>query len=270
MKICTLFGPFALLVGLCCGCGRSASPTGEASTVGTSAANPETAEAVLKELAGDWRVVSVQNLPPGYSPDVKNVTAHVQGNVIELSESIGYLSRAEIRLDPTKSPKEFDLIVLDKAGKPRTIEYFTTGGPSDGKKLERPVAPVKGLYSLDGDRLTIAVTDRDDYRPTELKAAVMENTGPFVTVNRRGSTHVAVVELARVKAGAPNTRSGITTGATSSPGSATAQQGRAGEDEADQEGRREAARRRAGHRPGRPGTEPAARDRKGEPVPAVG
>ena len=50
------------------------------------------------------------------------------------------------------------------------IKFFTTGGPGGGKEQERPVEPVLGIYSLKGDQLTVALTDRESYRPTEFKA----------------------------------------------------------------------------------------------------
>ncbi|HEY1191070.1 MAG TPA: TIGR03067 domain-containing protein [Gemmata sp.] len=204
MKYVIPFGLFTLLAGLGLGCGgKNASPSGEKGADVPSVTAPETSEEAMKGLAGNWRVTSIKNLPPNFSPDVKHVTAQIRGNTIELSEPVGYLSRGEIRLAPAKSPKHFDLILLDEKGKPKTVKFFTTGGPDDGKQLEQTLDPVRGLYSLDGDRLTLALTDRDDYRPTELKHSVMENTGAFVTVNRRGSTYVTIVELARVKDGDP-------------------------------------------------------------------
>ena len=198
MKYGISLGLFGLLAGLSLGCGNSTVAT-KSAEVGPDAPGAETDEEALKGLAGNWRVVSIQNLPPGYSADAKHLTARIEGKVIELSEGFGYFDRGEIRLAPAKSPKQFDLISLDKAGKPRTIKFFTTGGPNAGKEQEHPVEPVQGIYNLKGDQLTIAITDRDGYRPTEFKPSVMENTGPPVTVNRRGATYVVIVELTRAK-----------------------------------------------------------------------
>jgi uncharacterized protein (TIGR03067 family) len=198
-------GLFGLLAGLSPGCG-SKTPTQShtdapaGTPIGPPAGAPETPEEALKGLAGNWQVVSIQNLPPYENEErIKKMTARIEGKVITLSQNFGYFNRGEIRLDPAKSPKQFTLIALDETGKPRTIKFFTTGLPDSGKEQERPVAPVLGLYSLNGDRLTIALTDRDDYRPTELKTSVMENTGGFVTVKKRAATYVVVLELSRVK-----------------------------------------------------------------------
>jgi uncharacterized protein (TIGR03067 family) len=205
MKCIISFSLFCLLAGLSFGCSsKKASPSGEKGTDAPAVVNSETAEEALKGLAGNWQVASIQNLPPGYhSESVKKVTARIEGKVIKLSEGIGYFDQGEIRLDPTKSPKQIDLISLDKAGKPLMIKFFTTGGSNDGKQQERPVAPVLGIYNLKGDHLTVVLTDREGYRPTEFKYSVMENTGGFVTVNKRGSTYVVVVELTRVGPSGP-------------------------------------------------------------------
>lgn len=204
MKCITSLCLFSLFAALCLGCGRKNVPPGADkgtdTPVAPAVANSETAEEALKGFAGNWQVVSIQNLPPFYNAEYHNkITARVEGKMIKLSDGIGYFKQGEIRLDPTKSPKQFDLIALDEAGKPKTIKFFTTGGPGDGKQQERPVEPVLGIYSLKGDQLTVALTDRESYRPTEFKGSVMENTGGFVTVNKRGATYVVVVELKRVK-----------------------------------------------------------------------
>jgi len=201
MKYVISFGLFSLLAGLNLGCSsKNASPSGEKGTDAPAVANSETAEEALKGLAGNWQVASIQNLPPGDNAEyIKKLTARIEGKMIKLSEGFGYFDQGEIRLDPTKSPKQFDLISLDKAGKPRMIEFYTTGS----KQQERSVAPVLGIYSHKGDHLTVALTDRDGYRPTEFKSSVMENTGGFVTANKRGSTYVVIVELNRVGSSGP-------------------------------------------------------------------
>ena len=196
MKSIVSFG--LLLVILSLGCGKNAT-TPSANKVEETPIAPavvETPEEVLKGLSGTWTVVSIQNLPSSYSADyVKKLTARIEGNTIELSQPFGYFDRGEIRLDPAKSPKEFDVISLDKEGKPRTIKSSTTGG----SKEERPVEPVTGIYRVDGEKLTIALTNRSNYRPKEFAISVMENTGTFVTVNKRASTNVIVLELTRSK-----------------------------------------------------------------------
>lgn len=199
MRCLILLSLFSLLAGLSLGCGNkntmNSGDKGTDAPIAPATSKSESAEEVLQRLAGNWQVVSIQNLPSGYDAEyIKKVTGRIEGKVIKLSEGIGYFDQGEIRLDPTKSPKQFDLISLDKAGKPRTIKFS-----SYGKEQERPVAPVLGIYSLKGDQLMIALTDREGYRPTEFKASVMENTGGFVTVKRRGATYVVVVELNRVK-----------------------------------------------------------------------
>jgi hypothetical protein len=75
---------------------------------------------------------------------LKSVTGELKGTVLELSEGIGYLDRGELRLDPSKSPKQFDLTSLGRDGKPRPIKFFTTGRPGDGREQERPVSPLQG------------------------------------------------------------------------------------------------------------------------------
>ncbi|HYH65901.1 MAG TPA: TIGR03067 domain-containing protein, partial [Urbifossiella sp.] len=204
---------FALLVGLMVGCGRgrpTAPDAGPAQPDGgnknptragdkSTDAGPETVEDTLKALAGSWRVVSIQNRPFGYTPSVEKVTAQIEGKTLVLTPGISFLDRAEIVLDPTTSPKQFDLQLIDREGKPLIRKSFVTGGG----KLEEIVRPhdrVRGIYRLQGDQLTLALSDRDNFRPTEFRPSVMENTGTWATVGQKSATYVVVVELTRGKA----------------------------------------------------------------------
>ncbi|QJW92731.1 TIGR03067 domain-containing protein [Frigoriglobus tundricola] len=153
----------------------------------------------LKAARGEWKLVSYQNPDPkGYRTDdleqLKNEVFKVEGNLLKVSAPRGQGETFLIRLNQGHSPKEIDIVPADESGKPRVRKYSSYSGP---REEEEP--PAKGIYTLGSDKLTIAVSDRTEYRPKEFKAAVVENTGPFVTVNKRGSSLVFVAELTRVK-----------------------------------------------------------------------
>jgi uncharacterized protein (TIGR03067 family) len=70
----------------------------------------------------------------------------VKGDVFQFSDKKSSTRWANMKLDPTKEPKEIDLVV----------------GP--GK-------PILGIYKLDGDRLGLCLGDEDN-RPTEFTTKV--------------------------------------------------------------------------------------------------
>src|SRR5690349_5298069 len=90
-----------LVVGLSIGCGSKTATKsidkGSDAPVTPAVAKSETSEEALKGLAGSWKVVSVQNLPPYSNAEyVKNLTARIEGKVIKLSKGIGYFDQGEI------------------------------------------------------------------------------------------------------------------------------------------------------------------------------
>ncbi len=197
-QLLTLAVAFA---GFTAGCGKKAEPAAP-SPVEQPAPAEERDD--LKAVQGEWRLVSYQNPDPKeYRPEevdqVKAATFKIEGTLLKVSHPKGVSTRYVIRLNQEKSPKQVDLVPADESGKPRIEKFFVTGGPDGGGPLEREAPPTKGLYTLRSDRLTVAVSSRTEYRPTEFKAAVVENTGPFVTANKRGSSLVFVGELERVK-----------------------------------------------------------------------
>lgn len=101
----------------------------------------------LKKLQGKWKIVKED----GGSPRKKATSlVLIKGNTIDFGDTTEGL---EFRIDPTKSPKWFDIKL----------------------KLTKTVVETSlGIYKLDGDKLTICVltgwrSDRQ-VRPKEFKA----------------------------------------------------------------------------------------------------
>jgi uncharacterized protein (TIGR03067 family) len=206
MVIHRILAVSALAVGVSgCGCGRDsttrpANPGPEERPIPTPEQIQSAAEAELKALAGKWEVASLEHPPmSGFDPEhVRQVTGVIAGDVLKLDRAIGRSRDFKIRLDPTRAPKEFDLFPLDENAQPRKVT-FATGG-----KEQVGAAIVRGIYDLEGDRLTFALADRENVRPPAFKAgefmpAVAQPTRRFPTAVRGTTTRVTIVELRRVK-----------------------------------------------------------------------
>jgi uncharacterized protein (TIGR03067 family) len=102
-------------------------------------------------LKGNWQVTALED------SDEKVPEEQTRKMSITISETMivskqggaGEKSKGEYAIDPTKTPKEIDIKLMDGAEKGKTI---------------------KGIYKLDGDTLVICTSEPGDARPKEFKA----------------------------------------------------------------------------------------------------
>jgi uncharacterized protein (TIGR03067 family) len=202
MRQFAMFALFGAALALTVGCKKKAEPEVPTPTpapnTGPVPGSAEAATDDLKTVQGEWQLVSYQNPDPmEYSNEdlerLKTVGFKIEGDLLKVTAP-GRTETFLIRVAQDKAPKAFDLVPADANGKPLVHKFVDYGGPK-----EREAPANKGIYVLSGDRLTVAVSNRTEYRPAEFKAAKVENTGPLVTVNKRGSSLVLVAELKRVK-----------------------------------------------------------------------
>jgi uncharacterized protein (TIGR03067 family) len=107
---------------------------------GVQAGDDELVKKELEALRGNWNVMEAHN------------GVHTQWSMVEDSLQIrigGVSIDAKFKVNPTKKPKEIDIITLAADGSDRVMP---------------------GIYKLDGDMLEICVDHSGKKRPTEFKA----------------------------------------------------------------------------------------------------
>ena len=115
--------------------------------------SPEAAPDLKAELAkheGIWRAVSFRRDGKETDPAVvRSITREADGD----------------RVVWRRDGKSFSAstIVLGPAAEPKTIDIHADGGPGRDKV-------VRGIYKLEGDRLTLCTADPDQPRPTAFRA----------------------------------------------------------------------------------------------------
>ena len=118
-----------------------------------AAQSPEPSAEVKAEQAkhqGVWRAVSFRRDGKETAEAVvRTITREVDGD----------------RVVWRRDGKSFSgsTVVLDPRADPRTIDVHADGGPGRDKV-------VRGLYKLEGDRLTLCTADPDQPRPTTFRA----------------------------------------------------------------------------------------------------
>lgn len=101
----------------------------------------------LDKYQGSWILVSEEFEGKRVSPFMRDITCTFRGNKV-VFESTGDGRASTIRLDPSKSPKTYDLV-------------------RDDNHLS-----LKGIYDLDGDKIRICISYHGNGdRPTEFKTA---------------------------------------------------------------------------------------------------
>lgn len=115
--------------------------------------SPEAAPDVKAELAkhqGAWRSVSFRR--EGKETDaavVRSITRTVDGDRVVWRRDGKSFSASTVALDPDADPKALDI--------------RADGGPGRDKV-------VRGIYKIEGDRLTLCTADPDEPRPTAFRA----------------------------------------------------------------------------------------------------
>ena len=118
----------------------------------------------LDRLQGTWSRASAEvNGKPTPEDELKKTTLIIEGDHYTLRTPEGD-RRGTIKLDPTKSPKQVDLIPSE--------------GPNKGKTLA-------GIYELDGDTLRYCLTLTGKERPTEFASKPGSGQGLFVNKRAR-------------------------------------------------------------------------------------
>jgi uncharacterized protein (TIGR03067 family) len=117
----------------------------------------------LDQMQGTWRRTSAQmngqSLP---EEALKNTTLTIKGDEYTLEEKGGETRKGTFKLDPSKSPKQIDLMPAE--------------GPNKGKTLP-------GIYELDGDTLRYCINLQGKDRPTEF--ASKQGSGNALFGNKR-------------------------------------------------------------------------------------
>jgi RNA polymerase sigma-70 factor (ECF subfamily) len=106
----------------------------------------------LQALQGDWKVVAASGdgKRPATPEELKGMRWTFKGARLQVSAPGGkQMEMGEVRLDPGKNPRHFDLVGLE--------------GDAKGKSL-------LGIYKLEKGRMTICMRDPGKERPTEFTA----------------------------------------------------------------------------------------------------
>lgn len=111
----------------------------------------DSSAAEFEKLAGTYAFLSAERNgegpPPEAVKDYKTVRVVIKGNSLKFTKQ-GKPDRSnEIKIDPTKTPKQIDL----------------TGTTNDGKKKRT----ILGIYSLEGKVLKLCMEDPGKERPTD-------------------------------------------------------------------------------------------------------
>ena len=103
----------------------------------------------LDSLQGAWQCVSFEEKGTSLPEEqIKTLKLTFKGYKASHAGKDGKTDQATIKIDPSKKPKAIDLMLLT--------------GPDKGKT-------VQGIYTIDGDTLTICGAQAGRERPTEFK-----------------------------------------------------------------------------------------------------
>lgn len=169
----------ALFLVLAVGCGKKDS----AGTGGGSAGDDNA------RLQGSWSIANV-DVPAGGPVPTKDDTGDmaivISGTSLKLSlkGNIAPDGNAVLKLDASKSPKEFDLTEADEKGGTDPRKTIITVRDGKPEYRETPRESMKGIYKFDGDSLVIAVGSPGSPRPTDFKP----------TGDRKGGVLVATLK----------------------------------------------------------------------------
>ena len=103
------------------------------------------AKADKEKLRGVWKVVSAKKAGNDLGDQI-GVTVKFDGDEFTMPEG----DQAELKLDPTKQPKQIDVVPLNGKGKGKTLS---------------------GVYKLDGDNLTLHFGLDGQERPAGFEAS---------------------------------------------------------------------------------------------------
>jgi uncharacterized protein (TIGR03067 family) len=113
-------------------------------------------EKELKKFQGTWAFESVEAGGKEVPTDnFQGVTVTFTGDKYAVKKGDQVFEAATLKLDPSKSPKAFDVTV--------------TEGPNKG-------AVMPGIYEISGDTLKVCFDPEGKKRPTEFKAATGSQT----------------------------------------------------------------------------------------------
>jgi uncharacterized protein (TIGR03067 family) len=122
---------------------------------GVRADDKADAEKELKKFQGTWTFESVEAGGKKLPTDaLKGSTVTFEGDKYTVKNGDAVLQAATLKLDPSKSPKAFDVTVAE--------------GPNKGTIL--------GIYEIDGDTLKVCFDPEGKKRPTEFKTAAGSQT----------------------------------------------------------------------------------------------
>ena len=117
----------------------------------------------LKKFAGEWTFVSVEAAGKKIVAEALNGrTVVFEGTKYSVKRGDEVEESATLKIDPTKSPKYFDVIV--------------TEGPNKDSKI-------LGIYEFDGDKLKVCFDPTGKKRPTEFKTA--EDSSVVLVVHKK-------------------------------------------------------------------------------------
>jgi uncharacterized protein (TIGR03067 family) len=144
-------------------CDRCSSPAYLALiSVSALCAEKETPESVAQALKGDWTVVGIEDAEMKATPDeLRGMQWSIEGDMISASQP-GVSGKMRFKVDPTQSPKHFDITSLDGNMK----------GSTD-----------IGIYELENDRLRICLRDsanKTGDRPNRFADAAPGKTGYWI------------------------------------------------------------------------------------------
>jgi len=120
---------------------------------------------VSETLEGEWVLVQSEANAEGIT-----MTMLIKGDRMTLRMKSGtesFESEMRYTLDPTKSPKQIDLHLLEER--------------SNGMVQRRKEERAYGIYQLEGDRLTLNVKEKIDKRPTSFNE---KSSGDQITLRR--------------------------------------------------------------------------------------
>jgi uncharacterized protein (TIGR03067 family) len=129
---------------------------------GARAGDKAEVEKELKKFQGTWTFESVaaggKEIP---AAEFKGVTVSFEGDKYTVKKGDEVIQAATLKLDPSKSPKTFDVTVAE--------------GPNKG-------AVILGIYEISGDTLKVCFDPEGKKRPTEFKG---EPGSQIVVVHKR-------------------------------------------------------------------------------------